>query len=276
MLPSLGDEAIGGISPLIYSAAIETPVNESFVKEYREKFGKVPATTARPATRPARWINEAVKASAGTSRTASGSSAALRKVEIPDAPRGPIKLDAHGNPIQHIYMRKVEKKDGELWNTVIHTLPSRLPVLEVQAGRVPEAARVRSQLPAVPSLLGSRSRREEPTRRGGGIGAHARAVSKAFGGLRAVDGVSLEVQPGERRAIIGPNGAGKTTLFSLISGEQSVTEGRITLFGRDVTRLPPHRRAALGLGADVPDHEPVPAADRRARTACWRPRRSGR
>jgi branched-chain amino acid transport system ATP-binding protein len=72
-------------------------------------------------------------------------------------------------------------------------------------------------------------------------------VSRAFGGLRAVDGVSLEVKPGERRAIIGPNGAGKTTLFSLISGEQSVTDGRITLFGRDVTRLAPHRRAALGL-----------------------------
>jgi branched-chain amino acid transport system ATP-binding protein len=72
-------------------------------------------------------------------------------------------------------------------------------------------------------------------------------VSKAFGGLRAVDGVSLSVQAGERRAIIGPNGAGKTTLFSLISGEQSVTDGSIVLFGRDVTRLPPHRRAARGL-----------------------------
>src|SRR5262245_57527257 len=72
-------------------------------------------------------------------------------------------------------------------------------------------------------------------------------VSKAFGGLRAVDGVSLDVKPGERRAIIGPNGAGKTTLFSLISGEQPATDGRITLFGRDVTRLAPHRRAALGL-----------------------------
>jgi len=72
-------------------------------------------------------------------------------------------------------------------------------------------------------------------------------VSKAFGGLRAVDGVSLSVQAGERRAIIGPNGAGKTTLFSLISGEQPVTDGTILLFGRNVTRLPPHRRAALGL-----------------------------
>ena len=72
-------------------------------------------------------------------------------------------------------------------------------------------------------------------------------VSKAFGGLRAVDGVSLTVAAGERRALIGPNGAGKTTLFSLISGEQPLTGGRVELFGRDVTGLAPHRRAALGL-----------------------------
>ncbi len=72
-------------------------------------------------------------------------------------------------------------------------------------------------------------------------------LSKSFEGLHAVDGVSLAVAAGERRAIIGPNGAGKTTLFSLISGETRPTEGRILFFGRDVTRLPPRRRAALGL-----------------------------
>jgi branched-chain amino acid transport system ATP-binding protein len=72
-------------------------------------------------------------------------------------------------------------------------------------------------------------------------------VGKSFGGLRAVDGISLEVRAGERRAIIGPNGAGKTTLFHLISGELPVSDGRIVLFGQDVTRAAPHRRAALGL-----------------------------
>jgi branched-chain amino acid transport system ATP-binding protein len=72
-------------------------------------------------------------------------------------------------------------------------------------------------------------------------------VSKAFGGIVAVDGVSLQIMPGERRALLGPNGAGKTTLFHLISGELPPSAGRILLFGRDVTRLPPHRRAALGL-----------------------------
>jgi branched-chain amino acid transport system ATP-binding protein len=73
-------------------------------------------------------------------------------------------------------------------------------------------------------------------------------VGKSFGGLRALEGVSLAVRAGERRALIRPNGAGKTTLFSLISGEQPVSDGSIQLFGRDVTRLAPHRRAALGLG----------------------------
>jgi branched-chain amino acid transport system ATP-binding protein len=72
-------------------------------------------------------------------------------------------------------------------------------------------------------------------------------VTKSFGGLTAVSEVSLAVEVGERRAIIGPNGAGKTTLFSLISGEQLATGGLIRLFGRDITRLAPHRRAALGL-----------------------------
>ena len=72
-------------------------------------------------------------------------------------------------------------------------------------------------------------------------------VSKVFGGLRAVDGVSLDVQPGERRALIGPNGAGKTTLFNLIAGALPVTLGSITLFGEDVTRMTAHRRAWRGL-----------------------------
>jgi len=83
-----------------------------------------------------------------------------------------------------------------------------------------------------------------------GVGALALRldrVSRSFGGLLAVDAVSLSVQQGERRAIIGPNGAGKTTLFNLIAGELGVSAGRIQLFDRDVTGLPPHRRAALGL-----------------------------
>lgn len=72
-------------------------------------------------------------------------------------------------------------------------------------------------------------------------------VSRHFGGLKAVDGVNLTIQPGERHAVIGPNGAGKTTLFNVISGEVPATAGRIVFFDADVTGLPPHRRAARGI-----------------------------
>jgi branched-chain amino acid transport system ATP-binding protein len=73
-------------------------------------------------------------------------------------------------------------------------------------------------------------------------------LKKSFGGLPAINGVSLEVAPGERRLIIGPNGAGKTTLFNLITGDLASDAGRITLFGTEMTRLATHRRVHLGLG----------------------------
>ena len=73
-------------------------------------------------------------------------------------------------------------------------------------------------------------------------------LSKVFGGLAAVDGVSLNVAAGERRALIGPNGAGKTTLFHCATGTLKPTSGQVALFGRDVTRLAEYRRTALGMG----------------------------
>ena len=72
-------------------------------------------------------------------------------------------------------------------------------------------------------------------------------VVVAFDALRAVDGVSLIVPRGQRRAIIGPNGAGKTTLFNAIAGAHPPTSGKIKFNGHDVSRLPPHRRAQLGI-----------------------------
>ena len=74
-----------------------------------------------------------------------------------------------------------------------------------------------------------------------------RGLSKTFGGLRAVRGVSLQIMPGDRKAIIGPNGAGKTTLFNLISGILPASSGQVLMFGNDVTAWPSHRRTALGM-----------------------------
>jgi len=76
-------------------------------------------------------------------------------------------------------------------------------------------------------------------------------VSKRFGGVRALRGVSLTIEsgsPGSLVALIGPNGAGKTTLFEIISGSQRPTTGTVRFGGADVTRLPPHRIARLGVG----------------------------
>jgi branched-chain amino acid transport system ATP-binding protein len=75
-----------------------------------------------------------------------------------------------------------------------------------------------------------------------------RGLEKNFGGLRAVSGVDLDVEPGERRAIIGPNGAGKTTLFNLVTGYLRPDAGTVTFDGRDLTGKPTHRIAKAGIG----------------------------
>lgn len=82
---------------------------------------------------------------------------------------------------------------------------------------------------------------------GGDVALELRDVVHRFGGVTAVDGISLQVGTQERVAVIGPNGAGKTTLFRLIAGEFRPTEGEIDLFDRNVTGLPVHRRARMGL-----------------------------
>ena len=72
-------------------------------------------------------------------------------------------------------------------------------------------------------------------------------ISKSFGGLKALDDVTLNVDQGEIVALIGPNGAGKTTLFSVVSGFLPADEGRVTFDGTDITGQPPHRICRMGL-----------------------------
>jgi branched-chain amino acid transport system substrate-binding protein len=124
ILPNFGDEALGMVTPLMYSAALDTPANRRFVAEYRKRYGKVPSYFSETCYTSGRWIAEAAKAVGGRVEDREKFMAAFRTVEIPDAPRGPVKLDAWGNPIQNIYVRKVERKNGELQNTVIHTFPA--------------------------------------------------------------------------------------------------------------------------------------------------------
>ena len=73
-------------------------------------------------------------------------------------------------------------------------------------------------------------------------------LSRHFGGLKAVDGVSLALYPGEVVAVVGPNGAGKTTLFNLLTGQLRPTTGDVRFQGSSIARLPVHQRARRGLG----------------------------
>jgi branched-chain amino acid transport system ATP-binding protein len=73
-------------------------------------------------------------------------------------------------------------------------------------------------------------------------------LTKSFGGVLAVENVSMKVPIGQRRALIGPNGAGKTTLFNCITGSISPSSGHVFLFKKDVTQLAEHRRTSMGIG----------------------------
>jgi branched-chain amino acid transport system ATP-binding protein len=74
------------------------------------------------------------------------------------------------------------------------------------------------------------------------------ALSRAFGGLRVIDGLDLTVEAGEILGILGPNGAGKSTLFNLIGGVLPPSSGRILLDGRDITAMKPWDRSRIGIG----------------------------
>jgi len=92
-------------------------------------------------------------------------------------------------------------------------------------------------------------------------------VTKRFGGLVAVDRVSLTINEGERVGIVGPNGSGKTTLFNLINGVYIPDEGRVIFKGQDITRLPPYKRAPLGVGRTFQIPRPFASATVRENVA---------
>ncbi|RLB15638.1 MAG: ABC transporter ATP-binding protein [Deltaproteobacteria bacterium] len=92
-------------------------------------------------------------------------------------------------------------------------------------------------------------------------------VTKRFGGLVAVDRVSLTINEGERVGIVGPNGSGKTTLFNLINGVYIPDEGRVIFNGQDITRLPPYKRAPLGVGRTFQIPRPFASATVRENVA---------
>ncbi|MGB8041529.1 MAG: ABC transporter substrate-binding protein [Pseudolabrys sp.] len=128
VLPFMGDEVIGDVSALHYSAAIDTPRNQTFVKAYRAKYGKVPSYYSENNYTTAMWIDEAIKKAGGKWPGPEAFIKQMASIKLV-APRGPVELDDMRNPIENVYIKKVQKtkmfgydKD-ELWNTVIKTYP---------------------------------------------------------------------------------------------------------------------------------------------------------
>jgi len=129
VLPSMGDEVIGHVSALQYSAALETPKNEAFVKKYRAKYGKVPSYYSETNYTTAQMIHEVIKNNKGNFPGAEEFVKQLAALKL-DTIRGPVSIDEMRNPVQNIYIKKIEKKKmfgydkEELWNTVIKTYPN--------------------------------------------------------------------------------------------------------------------------------------------------------
>jgi branched-chain amino acid transport system substrate-binding protein len=128
VLPAMGDEVLGHVSGLQYSAALDTPKNMAFVKKYREKYGKVPSYYSESNYTTAQMIDEVMKGAKGKWPGPQQFIKSITSLKL-DAVRGPVYFDDMRNPVQNIYIKKVEKKkmfgypQEELWNTIIKTYP---------------------------------------------------------------------------------------------------------------------------------------------------------
>jgi branched-chain amino acid transport system substrate-binding protein len=129
VLPFMGDEAVGDVSALHYSAALDTPKNAAFVKEYRARFNKVPSYYSENNYTTAQWLDEALKKAGGKWPGPEELIKLMVSIKL-DSVRGPVSFDDMRNPVQNIYIKKVEKKKmfgyekDELWNTVTKTYPN--------------------------------------------------------------------------------------------------------------------------------------------------------
>ena len=124
VLRSMGDEVLGVVTALHYSAALANPSNQRFVKAYEAKYRTVPSYYSEGPYVAGIMLKAALEATGGDVENGEKLIASLRRVDLSDAPRGPVRFDAYGNPIENIYIRKVERVGGRLQNTVIHTIPA--------------------------------------------------------------------------------------------------------------------------------------------------------
>jgi branched-chain amino acid transport system substrate-binding protein len=124
VLRTMGDEVLGVVSALHYSAALDNPANKKFAAAYEAKYKQVPSYYSEGPYVSMLALKSALEAIGGDAESGEKLIAALRKVDLSASPRGPIRFDDFGNPIENIYVRKVERVGGRLQNTVIHTFPN--------------------------------------------------------------------------------------------------------------------------------------------------------
>ena len=154
VLPFMGDEVIGDVSSLMYSAAIPTPKNEAFVKAYRAKYGKVPSYYSEANYTTAEIIDEAIKKSGGKYPGPEKFVAVMQGLKI-DAVRGPVSFDDMRNPVrEHLHQEGREEEDVRLRQrrALEHRdqdLSERLAVLDLREGKVPAAAGLQPRFPAL-------------------------------------------------------------------------------------------------------------------------------
>ncbi|MDA1183448.1 MAG: ABC transporter substrate-binding protein [Acidobacteria bacterium] len=122
-LPFMGDEALGVITALHYSAALDSPANRAFVSAYRARYNKLASYYAESMYSGGKWVIAAIEALDGQVDDREVLLNALRAARLTDLPRGSVELDAYGNPIENVYVRRVDRVNGELQNTVIDTFP---------------------------------------------------------------------------------------------------------------------------------------------------------
>ena len=117
-------DAAGMVTALQYSAALKTPANDKFVAAYTKAYGHEPSYYAEGTYVGAEYLDRGLAAVHGNTSDAAAFVRTMRAVRITDAPRGPVHLDDHGNPVQNIYVRRVEQQGGKLQNAVIQTYPN--------------------------------------------------------------------------------------------------------------------------------------------------------
>ncbi|MFZ0852174.1 MAG: ABC transporter substrate-binding protein, partial [Hyphomicrobiaceae bacterium] len=124
LLKSLGEEAVGVVSAAYYSATADTPSNRRFVAAMQKDYGVLPGGYSAGMYVAGQCVEAAMAELGGKADDRKALAEALHRVSLTDTPRGAVTFDQYGNVVGEVFIRRCEKKDGQLTNTVIKTYPN--------------------------------------------------------------------------------------------------------------------------------------------------------